>query len=946
MNFLGLGFSFGGKDKGMSAAIENQTKGLGLMGKAVKTLDSILSINRLQTFIDAISLSRLKDISDGIENISSTGRNLTTGLEAEFQSNSRSMAAFGVSVGYSGAELKKFKKESSSAAYETGISIDQMGKAFYGFEPAAKTLSKLGIDGGKDFAKFAEVAGVDAQKFGWGLGQMQKQLGLTEDQMALMTAQAAKFGQSTGDLSGALNDLPQMAEMLNARKALGDSPEAITQFGQQIYGLGEALYATGVQDAGGFSKHLAKTMTDSKKSFKDLFAGVGDDLSGFQQELMVSGLDAQKVFGAMEQGPADFMKVMAEQAEMVAKNGGDVGKALEFMRGRMSQTFGEEQTNQIVTALSDPVKRGAMMAIKTETNAQGALGKIVKEGYEGRFTLAEQFERSETMMVHRFRQIGKKETVAFVKSSQHAFKQFGDTLEKLAKDDKSPLGAVVRKLSEAHQIGAQAFIPEVMRPLVTLTGSAVKEMGPMLGILGSLGFRFTMLLNPVTLIIGALGILAFWFASLRLSGKSTDEALAEMGVTIMTFFLKLPIYVERAVEGLSGFLDSLMDIKSDSKWVKFAGAILGSMKNAFERIGKVLGPFLSKYGGKLLNFIGESLKTYAPVVLKALLDTVGWALSSLWKVLPGMVLGGLQLLTDVVLGAWDMIREYFVNKFPESAGSITAFFNVFAATFQAISTVAKAVFGLLFDSFKIVFSFFDDRMHSTTSIWEDTWEAMGALFKEWYMGIYYDWVNLFTDVKVLWGEFTGFLSGVWDGLKSGAQSALAVVGALFTAAVDTFVAPFKAIDEWIDDLFRHSISSDIEDDLKEALKIFDWFSKGAGKVLDMVMAPLSALLPSVAGVGGGPPKAVPPGGGTVPAVSAADREAGLVAAVHNPMWYGRYERVFAAHMAALTRAVQESGSGNGVKGGKKAGGKGVASTKEEQSNLGLYINMTGDLVGG
>jgi phage-related protein len=1151
MNFLGLGFSFGGRDKNMSKTIENQTKHLGLMGTAVKTLDKILSINRLQTFLDAISLSRLKDISDGIESISSTGRNLTTTLEGEFQSNSRTMAAFGVNIGKTGADLKKFKKETSAAAYATGISIDEMGKAFYGFEPAGEILKSLGIEGGEAFAKLAEVVGADAQQLGWDLGQFQKETGLATEQMNLLVSQAVKMGKTTGDVGAALKKVPEMSDILNARKALGDSPEQITKFGQQIFGLGDALYGVGIKSGPDFSVHLAKTMNDTKKSFKGLLAGTEDDLNAFQHELMVSGISADKVFGAMEQGPADFVKVLAEQVSQVEANGGDVGQALEFMRARMGKAFGDEQTELLVNALKDPVKRGALAAVETLTKTTKVLGDIQKEGYEGRFTLAEQFERSEAMMVHRFRQIGREETKEFVRSSQRAFKQFGDTLQKVAAE-KGPLGAIVRKMSEAHQIGAQAFIPEVMRPLVTLTGSAVKEMGPLLGILGSLGFRFTMLLNPINLVLIAGGALLAWFAALRMSGKSTDVALSEMGVKLMNFFYSIPRYVDEALDALAGFISGgpksnvwtqvfdmvwnsiksaaahiwtrmkeiaagfwdgfTNNVKSantktsseiigeklgavlrgalDRAWanlkkgvmdlasgqatgegvlaavlglgtlMKFAGpvvkvlSVVGSVVGSIVSVLGSLGGVLVSVGGTLagwvavladvastalwvvsaitgvgegvvlaalavagltasfmlwpektqdaVNWVSGKLKWLSEnafeMLTTGIIMAIDWVVDALGGAGPGIVdtvmgwflqlpkkffsfvgevgvalgkaiNGILSMLEGLVLGALDGIKNALMKRFPASAdvisnvfetvkGIVQDTFSVIKLGVTVVSEVFSTVFNLIGNVVGTVWNFiagltgwlidnimlpYFSRLWANAKLVFDgiSWvvrtaaEGWGLIFKYLWEGV----------IKPVWDAVGPYFGAIWTGITSGLTRIQDAVRTIFGDVRAVTDATFGAIDAWVDGLFRNSISTDIEEDLKFALKFIENFGALAGKALDLVMAPVNALLPASMQIGGGEgAKAVPPAAKPSPALGADARDAALIAAVHQPAWYARYEQVFANRMDALIRTVE--GAGAAAPGGKRPSGNRPGKTEAAGSNMGLYRNMGVDLTGG
>lgn len=966
---MGLGFSFGARDTGMLRTIDGQTRGLGLMETAVGKLNDILKVNRLSAFIDSISLSRLNDISDGIERISTTGRNLTTSLEGEFQQMSRSSAAFGVSVGLTGESLKTFKKQVASASYETGIGVDEMNKAFHGFQPVVGTLKKLGLSTGKDFAKFAEVSGVSADKFGWALGQMQKQIGVTDEDAASLVAQMARFGQTTNDLGGTLNNLPNLQKLFNARKALGDSPKRIAQMGQQVFALGEVMFNAGIEGAGELATHIFQLTTDSKTNFKDMLVGASGDLADFQKALAVGGMDLGKVFKAMDQGPAEFIATMAQQVDVAQKSGKDVSKALDFMRGHLQQTFGKDQTNALVTALADPVKRGTLAAVKTMASGTDALGKIVKEGYEGRFTLAEQFDRAEAMMVHRFRSVARKETSAFVTSSQAAFKQFGDSVQKVAAE-KGPLGMLVRKLSLAHQIGAQAFIPEVMRPLVTLSGSAVKEMAPMLGMLGSLGFRFSMLLNPVNLLLVTGGALIAWFMALRLQGKSTTEALMNMGDTVANFVSSIPRYLHEGLSAIIGWVSTLGDKtkKAGPDWSLVAGAWLDRIKASFKTwapvlvaevgflFGKLAGYFKEKAPG-LLKALGDGLKSYYATLGKVIPWVVDKALSFVEGVdfgalvsflgdgLVDLLGGALERIGPLISGVFDRLPEFLLrawDKVLDIAKTVPGALGKFLAGLgvklrDVLPGVLKGLFKFILNIPGMILNMFVSLVQNLPAILSGLGELLkGALsmlvdvligiatgfidaVKETFPGLasYVDgavgyFQNLWSQVKYLWNEASIWIQDFWTNLKGWVQTGMENASTVISAFTDAFTAPFRAIDGFVDKLFRNSISTDMKVDFAEATKHAAQFGKDVNRSMGVAVAPLASVSPSageVASAGGAkipPPLPLTGGAGT------AERQASLLAAVNNPAWYARYEALFAQSMDRLISAVEEP-----VKGGRR-----------------------------
>jgi hypothetical protein len=138
--------------------------------------------------------------------------------------------------------------------------------------------------------------------------------------------------------------------------------------------------------------------------------------------------------------------------------------------------------------------------------------------------------------------------------------------------------------------------------------------------------------------------------------------------------------------------------------------------------------------------------------------------------------------------------------------------------------------------------------------------------------------------------------------------------ALLKGAVDTFTAPFRAVDDLVGKLFRNSISTDMKVDFDEASKHAKVFGKDVASSMNVAVAPLSS-----AGVatqpGGIKPKALPPSI-RKPMVSSSDTQASLVNAVNMPAWYARYEALFNARMTALEAAM---GAGS-PKGGRTSRG--------------------------
>lgn len=384
------------------------------------------------------------------------------------------------------------------------------------------------------------------------------------------------------------------------------------------------------------------------------------------------------------------------------------------------------------------------------------------------------------------------------------------------------------------------------------------------------------------------------------------------------------------------------------KQIPIATKYVQDSKKAFDAWGKKLIELSKKKGpvgmlaGKLadLQIIGvaallpESLRGYMPV-LEELGKQFGPILMGLGQMFPllaalaspvvllAAAIGGLvawfisahkegDSVSDTfktMKGQLDTLSEsseaFLVEKFPKHAK--TAHVAVGALT-VALDTILD-ILGLVGDGWVAIADLFEATLNGETNSLADFGETISDIWKYMIVGNIKNyfaelWLDIKTKAKEVWGDLNTLVANAVDFWMKA-----------FTSAKDALLAPFIAIDEWVDKLFRNSISSDIKDDLKIAMDIFEGFGRVAGKILDTVMAPLSALLPSAApaAAGGG---TLPPPMKPAPAVSAGDRDASLVAAVHAPNWYMRYEQVFMARMQALEMAVK-AGSGTGPQGGGK-----------------------------
>lgn len=607
---LGLKTIFGialkAEDKGMRKGLGESSKALELLSSAVEKLNSLVTINKLQAFIEGISLRQLDAIShkigetsEHLQTLGESGRQLTNSLEATFFEGNRSAKMFGATVGLAGKDLKAFQSQAVSMSYEMGISSSEAEHALYGFQGGSQALTAMGITSAKEFAKFGEMTGISTKDFGWNMGQMQKQTGMTDEELKVLANQFVATGTDIGDFSKVMESLPNMAKIITKRMAFGDTRQQAVEFIRQQSMLTKVMYDTGIKDASQFSEKLGELMTESKENFSKMFSGTESELSKWQTDLAIAGMDVKKVFDAMKQGPSEFMLTFAKQAE--GKEPKALAKVMEFVTGHLSQTMGQS-AEELSAVMSDPVKRMKMLAgltgkteaqiakeLKDGTDLQiaqtqvknKALEQVIKDGWSGKFNLEQRFERAETLMITKFRQAGLKNTREFVEETEKAFGEFGKDLENLSKAG-GPIAEVVEGLSTLHSMGAIAIVPKDIRQVVLWAATSIKNLAP---VLGTLAGMFLTLGGPLTVISVAVGGLVAWFAQLMVKTNSLEQTLSIMGSSVSKFFFNLPWEINAAMLKLTQFLTGKdVGLGSPGTWVKFFKTVGKALKDAWTQV--------------------------------------------------------------------------------------------------------------------------------------------------------------------------------------------------------------------------------------------------------------------------------------------------------------------------------------------------------------------------
>jgi hypothetical protein len=771
LNSLGLGFSFGARDTGMSKGLANQTKGLGLMESALQKLDGILSVNKLSTFIESVSLSRLNDIAEKIGDIATQGRNLTTSYESQITAGAKAGKAAAANFGYSSAEMGKFASKATGLGIALNISTDEAGKAQYAWENGADVLKAVGIDSAATAAKVEQIYKIDPSKFIWTLKEMHSNLGMNDDQIRLVMDSTQAWGQQTADVAGAMGKMQGMVDHLNEKahslnKTL--SAEELTQYAVSTNQAKQLLYALGnnAEQAEKAVDSFNDTTLKSAKNQTQLFAGASNDLSNFMLKSAEAGISLDEQTKLMKEGPLGFIKGLSG---MIQKTGGFSklsGEQMGFIKTKMEEALGPEMAGQLFNTFKQGDAAVSDMLTKLPKVTE-SIGKSANAAYSTGRTLSDEMELAESQFVARLRRQSKAGQ-KFLEDSKKNYKKWGDSLTNIASGS-GPLAALANKMIAVHQIGSAALLPAGLAEIAAPLGTIVKEGAPVVGMLGAMGFRMKMLVSLPLLLVAGLTALVTWFVTLRLKLGSTSAALAEMAATAGQFLTDLPKHIMMALVNIVTFFSNFTKTSEESgpdwkrifeywgtkikdSWNTFGPVILNLLKQLFGmmttwfqanapgliqdlfaalKTGVVAGIGLVKeYGPVILNALADGLVAYWSI----LADGLRWAVNEALTILEeidfsaaissigttaidtlGRVLEGVgpvldkffAELPDMLMRAWDIVKGIAANL-PADLGKLLS--GLGAKLKEVLPGVLKGLFKFILNIPGMVLSIFWDLL--------------------------------------------------------------------------------------------------------------------------------------------------------------------------------------------------------------------------------------------
>lgn len=565
LNFMGLGFNFGGKDAGLTKAID-------------------IALTSVSKFTAGI-----QGVSEELGDLAKKGRDPTTDFEARMTANNVMLTSMGANLGKTGKALTDFTGKSQSLALTMNRGEAETANAIGQFDRMRGVMVKTGIDSEKTLLKIADVSHINASVFADSSMQLAKMQGMTKEAGADILDTMTAAGQAMGDVAGSLGDAAARTALLQKRSALlaqGFKGIGIEEFSKQIDATTVSFQkATGASaaTARAFGTGLAESIQDSAQAFKELTVGVGTDIPEGLKGLALTTGDIGTAFSNMEDGPEGFMKTMKNLTKNMGGDKEKIGQLMTWIQGQTGKAFGPERAKEIVNMLmlTTEASETAGKAVKTAT---GALKKYGEEGYKNGRTAAEAMKLSEDLFVTGIR-AANNTAWEFANGASKSFGDLGKDIQALAKD-KGGVGDLTRSLIDLNHKGLVGLFPK------DLQGEAV-AMGGMFEMLGK---TLAGIMNPLS---GIESMLMLFTVAMRSAYKVTDKtkgfidrlgmAFESVGNRFVTWFQTLP---DKITDTLNNVEDTLKGVfaggGADGKWGKIFRGWWQRILTVFTAMGPII----------------------------------------------------------------------------------------------------------------------------------------------------------------------------------------------------------------------------------------------------------------------------------------------------------------------------------------------------------------------
>lgn len=812
-------------------------------------------------------------IGDQIHRIANEGINLTNSLEGEAVALGQTARQVGVNMGYTGQNLRRFIGQATGMAMGLNIGADEAARAIRGWDEASEDLAATGISSARDLARFTAGLGVNADILRNSTMEL-RNLGAEDEQIHLVTSALAQMGRETGDVAGALNELPQVIQMLERRRALGDTPEQMAAFAADTAAAARGLFEF-TQDsdrAREMASSLAGTVTESREAFQNMFAGTEDQLPQLVTELSITQGEIDESFRLMQAGPGGLIEGMGQLVQSTRANNGDVGRLMEFMRGRLQQVFGPEMTATLINfwGTMDAETVQAMGAIRGASVDLGAMGR---EAHTTGRTMDEVFERMRAGFQTAMRAISRQDSRDFLRRTRESLGALRTSMQEAARSG-GPLGDVMGLLSRSQQLGALALLPAELRGSAVAADELRGQIMPLVQAFTSWGGVMDTVLGYVGLF--AADVVAAWGQIKRQArragqdldpmtalGQAIDQQANRYAGILTNMIGKIENFVTRAVnafanfdfgqlfavtpegqedQGVMGAIRRVLNRLGEVNW----GHIWSQLQKGFENLFNRVRPWLEQKVEQLQTIVGGKISEWwGAIDWDQVLSDIGGLISGLWDaVQPALSRLGDMITSwlgehwgDIMMGAELALIAALGALVVGAIGAIVAWVAApWVMMWMGLTEVIPAFWERFGDD---ITAYFEGLGDDLAEIWQFLVTSLGDYFEDLGEDLEEIWQYLGTVFSDIWDDVADWFRNLWNGIAGWFGRVWDRVTETVRQAVEDWRNVFLGIEEFF---------AGLGEGIRETLVgIFDWLTERWNNYVNNLQTVWNTVMETIGG---------------------------------------------------------------------------------------------------
>jgi hypothetical protein len=375
---------------------------------------------------------------------------------------------------------------------------------------------------------------------------------------------------------------------------------------------------------------LFGTLIDNQRQIQNAFAGTETQFPKLAEQLSISLGDVSQAFDLIKSGPQGFIDGMSKMVAAAQKKGPAAAGVIDMLRARLEQVIDPSQVTDMMLFFRKFGEAGTNASKDIATVSDKYSAETIANLRKPFRTLQEQMTLIEDLFVTKLRKVASANK-DMVDGAGAAFTNLGDKLVATAAQG-GPMGKIITKMIEMHQVGLKALVPKDLRPEATFLSTIINQAGPTLDALEKVGLSFKNLTSPLgilqTAVSAVFGDFALNFVKASEKSKDMKEAFSvafqATGKDIMKFLDTAVSWIETGTSTIYKFIDDngpAIRKKFEEISKSFAPAIetgVGLLRKAmnwvFEQAFEVLYPLIDKWGPP----IGEALAKAVMVGFKTL----------------------------------------------------------------------------------------------------------------------------------------------------------------------------------------------------------------------------------------------------------------------------------------------------------------------------------------